>query len=130
MATREQEERIRSEEEKAEDARREWDALSPEERSKRAVEQNKKIQQQVRDQAQRENEERLQAQRDAVGKEEVTSTRGMTFAEAAEATEKLNQPPNLGNVRELDAERQRATRPAAPPSSTAPAPMPKSEPKK
>ena len=113
-------------EQKAEDARREWDAMDPEERSKRAVQQNKELQKKVREQVKKDEEERIQAQRDAVGKE-VTSTRGMTFSEAAAATEKLNQPPNLGNVRELDAEKQRvsATRPAAPPSSAAPAPAPK-----
>lgn len=128
MTTRAQEEaeKARVEEEKAEEFRREWDAMDPEERTKKAVEQNKQIQERIRQQVEQENEEKLQAQRDAVGKE-VTSTRGMTFKEAAEATEKLNQPPNFSSGKER-APATRAPVTGTPPPQTET--LPRSAPKR
>jgi hypothetical protein len=128
----EQEQEALEEEERAQEAQREWDALDPEERSKRAVEQNKEIQRRVRDQINQEEETRLQALRESVGKEAVTSTRGMTFKEAAEATEKLNQPPNFSAARERERETgsqpdyERATRRTTKSTDASPRPATKS----
>ena len=72
-----------------------------EQRIKSAEDQNKQAQEAARKAIEEENEKRLQAQRDAVGQTE-TSTKGMTFKEAAEATEKLNQPPNFSSERERE----------------------------
>ena len=108
---------------KAAQAAREWDAMDPAERQKKALDQNKEIQERIRKQVEQENEEKLQAQRDAVGKE-VTSTRGMTFQEAAAATEKLNQPPNFS------AEKEKAPTTGTPPPQTATRSTPPAPPKK
>ena len=67
-------------------------------RSKAAEEQNKKAQEEAQKQVEKEAADALQAQKDAIGK--PTSTAGMTFAEAAAATEALNQPPNPGAEKE------------------------------
>lgn len=114
------------EQERAEEAQREWDALDPQERSKRASEQNKKIQRQVRERLKEDEEARLQEMRDSVGKEQVTSTRGMTFKEAAEATEKLNQPPNLGSARERESAPGASRTTGTPPPLTETTTQPKS----
>jgi hypothetical protein len=62
-------------------------------RSKAAEEQNKKAQEEARKRVEEEKERQLQAQRDAVGA--PVSTAGMTFPEAAKATEELEQPPEI-----------------------------------
>jgi membrane protein involved in colicin uptake len=93
-------------------------------RIKAAEEQNKKAQEEARRRIEEEEDKRLQAQRDAVGA--PTSTAGMTFPEAAKATEELNrtgQPPNPFSEKEQERERRTTVTPAAP------APAPRSAPK-
>lgn len=61
--------------------------------------QNKAAQEAARKQIEADEAQRLEAQRAAVGD---TSTKPMDFATAAAETEKLEQPPNPFNAKELE----------------------------
>ena len=94
---------------------REWNDLDPQERSQKALDQNKRAQEEARRQIEEQREKDLQAQRDAVGQPQTTSTRGMTFQEAAKRLEETPQPPNPFNAKELEAEQPATTAPPAEP---------------